>query len=92
MADPDRLDPDLIQEVVSGAVSGPRANPDPMFEMVENLPDGPYFDAAAWSVVVCARWINPAAATRFVDRIQDPEIREEARQKLHAPAANPETR
>lgn len=88
MANPDRLDPRLMEEVVGGYSQAKESSH--IIAWVATFPEGPYFDAAAKSAACYAR--GAPGIDELVGKIQDPKIREEAMERAKVPLCNPNTR
>jgi len=87
LANPDRLAPRLMEEVVGGYSY---RDLDGLIGWVSGFPEGPYFDLAARSAAVYAR--GRPGIDELIQRIQDPKLRQQARERAKVPLANPNTR
>ena len=75
LANPDRISPKVMGTVVEVVV---RDQPAVGVDWVQNLPQGPYFDAAARVAVVHIADGNPKAAQELAALITDPAIQKES--------------
>lgn len=87
LANPDRLAPRLMEEIVGG-YSDKDCNA--IVAWVAAFPEGPYFDAAATSAACYAR--DTPGIEELIRKIQDPKMREKAMERAQLPLANPNTR
>ncbi|MES2657133.1 MAG: sigma-70 family RNA polymerase sigma factor [Verrucomicrobiota bacterium] len=88
MANPDRLAPRLMEEIVGGYSSYKDRNA--IIAWVGTFPEGPYFDAAARSAASYAR--GTPGIDELIQKVQDPKMREEAAKRAQVPLVNPNTR
>ena len=75
LANPDRISPKIMGTVVEVVV---RDHPAAGVDWIQNLPDGPYFDAAARVAVVHIADAAPKTAGELAALITDPAIRKES--------------
>lgn len=88
MANPDRLVPRLMEEIVGGYSRFKDSKV--IIAWVATFPEGPYFDAAAKSAASSAR--GTPEIDELIQKIQDPKMREEAMERARVPLCNPNTR
>lgn len=89
LAHPDRLPPELMKEIV-GAFGQSFANRVEVIEWVSGFPEGPYFDAAASAAAIYAR--GAPELNELIQKIQNPEMRQQAMKQAEVPLSNPKTR
>lgn len=89
IAHPERLGPDLIEEIVGAYFY---QNPTGIAGWISQFSAGPHFDAAAHSAAIYTRNTTPDETRELVLRITDLKIREDALKHLAIPGTNPDTR
>ena len=95
MDHPDRLPPELMHAVVGsyGAkylLEDERAGKQAVIAFVSQLPEGPYFDQAAFTATICVR--GQDGVYDLIERIQDPELKQKAIERAPIPFNGIETR
>jgi RNA polymerase sigma factor (sigma-70 family) len=88
LANPDRLAPGLMEDIVGGYSSYRHDND--IIVWVSTFAEGPYFDSAASSAAIYAR--GQPGIEELIAKIKDPKLREAAEKQVKVPQTDPNTR